>query len=193
MKKLIITISVALVLTFVFLFAFRSCASATDVTPDESLETDAGGLSDTENGEEKTDIKEYIKERIIPVLVGVLTSVSALLATLAGIRSSLAKIRSAKESFEKEAKNRDTSFKAQSEYLNAKAEELKKIVSDIPRLEKQLIALEESTKKLITECTYIGKMVSLGFSQNKDVIKSGNGAKISGLLAECERLSCKEE
>ena len=36
-------------------------------------------------------------------------------------------------------------------------------------------------------------MISLGFSQNEDVVASGNGKKISRLLEECQRLDTSKE
>ncbi len=141
--------------------------------------------------EEKMTGKEigiYIKEKILPVVIGVLTSVSALLATLVAIKRSLTSIGETKEAFKKEAKERDEHFKKESEYLNAKTEEIEKTLALVPKLQDEIVRLEENTSKLIKECTYLGKMISLGFSQNKEVVSSGNGKKISRLLEECQRL-----
>ena len=76
-----------------------------------------------------------------------------------------------------------------SEYLKKKTDEIEKTLELIPVLEAEVSRLEESTKALITECTYLGKMISLGFSQNKEVISSGNGKKINRLLTECKKIS----
>ena len=121
----------------------------------------------------------YIKERIVPIVVGVLTSASALLATLATIKRSLNKIALAREEFKSESKERRDSFKKESEYLSTKAEELSKICAEIPRLQAQLKDLKEINERLALESGYIAKMISLGFSQSKQIIASGNGKKIN--------------
>ena len=128
----------------------------------------------------------------MPVVVGVLTSVSALVATLATIKRSLNKIALAREEFKNEAKERKDSFKRESEYLSTKTEELAKICGEIPRLQAQLELLKENSEKLAKENGYIAKMISLGFSQNKQIIASGNGKKINRLLEECSKLFKKE-
>ncbi len=246
MKKVIPTIILLLIFTLVFIFCFRSCASATgygqgalegeseniqnttdnastDTTENSSTDTTENGSTDTtENSStdisdntttdtsdgfiteetptldivekiEEFDFKLYIQEKIIPVVIGVLTASSALIATLASISRSLGKMKDAKEEFKKEAGKREESFKAQSELLKTKAEELINIASEVPKLKKEIEGLHKNTEKLILECSYISQMISLGFGESKEVVKSGNGAKISRLECECNRLLKESE
>lgn len=140
---------------------------------------------------EEFDLKEYIKEKIVPVVVGVLTSASALLATLAAIKRSLSSIGETKEAFKKESKSREESFQKESELLAKKAEELERVASLVPKLQEEILVLERNTQSLIGECANLGKMISLGFSQDERVVSSGNGKKISKLLKSCQFLSSK--
>ena len=125
----------------------------------------------------------------MPVVVGVLTSSSALLATLMAIRKSLASIGETKDTFKKEAKRREEKFREESEHLREKTEEIEKMVALVPELEKRVLELDKNMQSLITECASLGKMISLGFSQDERVISSGNGKKISRLLQNCELMS----
>ena len=204
LKKLLLTVFVVLVFTVIFLLCFQHCARAETLnaisTDEVSIENGPSNepITDTEEpGSEITDkgkeIGIYIKEKILPVVVGVLTSVSALLATLMAIKRALSSIGEAKDTFKKEAKERDTRFEKESEYLNKKTEEIEAALSVVPQLEGEVLRLKESCDTLMTECTYLGKMISLGFSQNKDVVSSGNGKKINRLLKECQRISGNEE
>ncbi len=206
MKKLLITMTIVILCTTVFLFSFRYISGAESATLENIEYTEAQDTSGTEGKPDApTDIEpstqaqdeinkrgkelaEYIKDRIVPVVIGVLTSASALLATLGAIKKSLNKISLAREEFKKEAKTREESFKRESEYLSVKAEELSEICAKIPRLEKEIEELSKSTKKLVYEGGYISKMISLGFSQNKQIIASGNGKKISRLEEACASL-----
>ena len=77
-----------------------------------------------------------------------------------------------------------TSF--ESDFLRKKAEEIESALALIPRLEKEVAVLEVNTSKLMSECRDLGKMISLGFSQDERVISSGNGQKIERLLTELE-------
>ena len=189
MKKIIPTIAVVALFTIIFLLCFRSCVGASDISSsvEESVSSEQAEEFD------KEALIEYIKEKIVPIIVGVLTSVSALACTLATIKRSLNKIALAREEFKSEAKERKDSFKKESEYLKTKTEELSKICAEIPRLQNELKILSESTEKLTLESGYIAKMISLGFSQNKQIIASGNGKKINRLLKECTLISQKSQ
>ena len=196
LKKLLLTVFVVLVFTVIFLLCFQRCARAEDVTTDTSFdevsveEIDEG--ADLETVSKGKEIGIYIKEKILPVVVGVLTSVSALLATLLAIKRSLTSIGEAKDTFKKEAKERDERFEREREHLNKKTEQIDAALSVVPQLEAEILELKKNTDALITECTYLSKMISLGFSQNKDVVSSGNGKKINRLLKECQMISGKE-
>ena len=186
MKKIVPTILIVAVFTMVFMFFFRSCASAT-----EYQDTDLEGeeIFELDNDEGGFDLKTYVQEKIVPIVIGVLTAASALIASLASISRSLGKIKDARDEFKKEAAEREKTFKAQSELLKGKADELIKIASELPKLKGEILSLQESSEKLILECSYISKMISLGFGEDKNVIKSGSGAKIKRLEGECRQLA----
>ena len=197
LKKLLLTVFVVLVFTVIFLLCFQRCAQAeeveTDTSYDEVITEENESLDESEETVSRgKEIGIYIKEKILPVVVGVLTSVSALLATLLAIKRSLTSIGEAKDTFKKEAKERDARFEREREYLNKKTEQIEASISVVPQLEAEISELKKNTEALITECTYLSKMISLGFSQNKDVVSSGNGKKINRLLKECQMISGKE-
>ena len=206
-KKLLLSVGTVLAFTIIFLLCFQHCAKATEVSS-EILEVPSQDISDEESQESIKDELEveseehkpsgkeigiYIKEKILPVVVGVLTSVSALLATLVAIKRSLGAIGQTKDDFKKEAKRRDENFKEQSEYLNEKAKEIERTLALVPQLSSEITKLEKDTASLIKECTYLSKMITLGFSQSEDVISSGNGEKIKRLYDECQRIGKAEE
>ena len=183
MKKIVPTILIVAAFTLVFMFFFRSCAYAT-----ESQGASFTELESVNSEEEIFDFKVYVQEKIVPIVIGVLTAASALIASLASISRSLGKIKDARDEFKKEAKEREKAFKEQSELLKSKANELIKIASELPKLKSEISSLQENSEKLILECTYISKMISLGFGEDKNVIKSGNGEKIKRLEGECAQL-----
>lgn len=218
-KKLLLTVFVMLVFTVIFLLCFQRCARAEEIQdaissdtqdateesgtekyekedsealPNEnnpSLEDSQAVEKESEAAKKAKEIGIYIKEKILPVVVGVLTSVSALLATLMAIKRALSSIGETKDTFKNEAKERDKRFEAESEYLKKKTEEIEKALELVPILQSEIARLEKNTSALVKECTYLGKMISLGFSQSKDVVSSGNGKKINRLLTECQKLS----
>ncbi len=200
MKRTLISVFIVLLFTafFVLIFRFTSGASdvkLNDISSEEIIEnieepTVEHESEDTKEAEKKAkreETKIYIKEKIVPVVVGVLTSASALIATLGAIKRGLSSIGETKEAFKKESKSRDEQFKKESEYLTKKVEEVEKALALVPSLEEKVKLLESNTQNLILECRDLGKMISLGFSQDENVISSGNGQKISRLLEECER------
>ena len=193
MKKLFISIVVVLAFTVVFMFCFRHFSAAKSIENDLPQEmVEEALLAEAENDEKidkYTEIKEYIKEKIIPIVVGVLTSLSALLATLASIKKALGGIGKTKESFDSEAKSRAELFEKQSAYLSSQAEAVKEATALIPKLEAEIVTLKESIGKLAKENLYLGKMVCLGLGASEATVKSGNGRKMDRLLSECEELS----
>ena len=188
MKKTVITISIVLLFTLFFVLVFRYTGGAEGVSISESLEESSEVLAEekTESEIKREEIKLYIKERIVPIVIGVLTSVSAILATLGAIKRALNSIGETKELFKNESKARDEKFQRESEYLTKKAEEIENALNLIPQLESEIATLEKGTEILLRECRDLAKMVSLGFSQDDRVISSGNGQKISRLLSEIE-------
>lgn len=188
MKKTVITISIVLLFTLFFVLVFRYTGGAEGVSISESLEESSEVLAEekTESEIKREEIKLYVKERIVPIVIGVLTSVSAILATLGAIKRALNSIGETKELFKNESKARDEKFQRDSEYLTKKAEEIENALNLIPQLESEIATLEKGTEILLRECRDLAKMVSLGFSQDERVISSGNGQKISRLLSEIE-------
>ena len=191
MKKTVLTVGIVLFFTIFFVLVFRYTSNATALGAESTQEIQEKNEENSEAPKSEKELKreeakEYIKEKIIPVVIGVLTSVSAILATLGAIKRALNSIGDTKELFKKEAKNRDEKFQKESEYLTKKAEEIESALALIPRLEKEVAALEVNTSKLMSECRDLGKMISLGFSQDERVISSGNGQKIERLLTELE-------
>lgn len=162
-------------------------------TSSEGAEGDGATEDESEVDLRAEEIKNYIKERIIPVIVGVLTSLSAVLASLGAIKKSLSRLSGARDDFKNEANERKSEFARQSALLESKARELSELARLLPQLENEIAELKKAQDKLNEEAYNIGKMVSLGFSGSYAVVKSGNGRKISALLSKCRALSGKED
>ena len=120
---------------------------------------------------EDFDVKAYIQERVVPVAVGVLTSILALGTMLFKITSALKSLKNTKESFESEA----TLRARLSREIQEQAREIKEAVEDLPNL-------KERVESLVAELRLNSEILSLGFSANAEVIKSGKGRKMSSLL-----------
>ena len=125
--------------------------------------------------EQENDIKAYIMDKIVPIAVAVLTSAVAFLATLGTIARSLKALKDTKDAFKDEAKERAIFFESGIEMLDEKTQELKELVEDVPRLRGEISALAE-------ECRLNSEILTLGFSANSEVIKSGKGKKMAALL-----------
>ena len=134
-----------------------------------------GGLNTTPTAEGGIDIKDYIMDKIVPVAVAVLTSAVAFLATLGTIARSLKALKDTKDAFSDEARERAVFFESGIEMLDEKTQELKELVEDVPRLRGEISALAE-------ECRLNSEILTLGFSANSEVIKSGKGKKMAALL-----------
>ena len=139
---------------------------------------------------EEDDVSEYIQEKIAPVVAGVLTSVVALVTTLGSISKSLTSLKDTKSSFTAEAKERAESFNLSTEMLKAQAKEIKEMIGCVPELEGQLLQLKSEVENLICQSTTLAEILTLGFSANSEIIKSGRGEVMSTLL---ENAKCKAQ
>ena len=170
----------------------QNSATENEITENDTL-SEGAIENESEVDLRAEEIKNYIKERIIPVIVGVLTSLSAVLASLGAIKKSLSRLSGARDDFKNEASERKSEFARQSALLESKARELSELARLLPQLENEIAELKKAQDKLNEEAYNIGKMVSLGFSGSYAVVKSGNGRKISALLSKCRALSGKED
>lgn len=130
--------------------------------------------------ETSINVKAYIQDKIVPVVVGVLTSIIALITTIGVIAKSLKGLKDTKEAFSSEAKERAYFFESGVAHIEAKAEKIKELVKDVPDL-------QEKIKELTKECELLAEILSLGFSANEEVIKSGKGKKMALLLENAKR------
>ena len=149
--------------------------------------------SDAEAVELAGNIEQYITERIVPIVVGVLTSLVALITVLRKIFSALKSLNDTKDTFVEEAKERASAFRSNTELLESKAQEIKKTVEGVPTIEEQMTQLKGEMTTLIDECNVLAEILSLGFSANSEVIKSGKGKQMAGLLEKSKSFSSSNE
>ena len=149
--------------------------------------------SDFEAEEIANDIETYITERIVPIVVGVLTSMVALITVLRKIFSALRSLNDTKDTFVEEAKERASAFRSNTELLETKAQEIKKTVEKVPTLDEQMVQLKGEMSALIDECNVLAEILSLGFSANSEVIKSGKGKQMAKLLEKSKNFSSSND
>ena len=186
MKKFILTMSIVLVFTFVFLFTFRGCASATDVVSSEHSESQASIESQTEGQaieEENFDLKLYIKERIVPVVVGVLTAIAGLLSTIISIKRSVRSLTNLKNSFSEEKAEREASLADNKKLLQEEVARLQNQTKDLPKM-------KEKVEQLSEQIGTMGQMLQLAYSADVNLVKTGKAKKMELLVA---KMKPKEE
>ncbi len=158
--------------TLILFFSFVLCFMMCGICRAEDALTES---AEEVQGNEDVNLKEYITERILPVIIGVATSSFGFVAVLGTISRSLKSLKDTKEAFSKEAKDRQENFDKATELLRAKADELEALVHDVP-------LLKEHLNELAQEEELLAEILTLGFSANADIIKSGKGKKMAILL-----------
>ena len=121
------------------------------------------------------ELESYIKEKIVPVVVGVLTAVIALITTLGSVAKSLNELKDTKTTFKSEAQERASSFEKSVKLLDEQAKKIETAINNIPEMREKISQLNE-------ECKAIARIVSLGFSSNEDVVRSGKGHEMAVLV-----------
>ena len=178
MKKLIITISIIVALTFILLIVFRCGADAQEV-----IQETAGEAAITDAAEaEEFNLYNYIKEKILPIVIGVLTSVSALLATLVAVKRSLNALHEEKDNYKKEAAALEKKVLESTKVLSDRVEKLQSAVDEIKKSTSGVPDFDARIEAVQNILTSTCEILTLGFSANADIIKTGKGKKMEILL-----------
>ncbi|MBO5312479.1 MAG: hypothetical protein J6B29_00800 [Clostridia bacterium] len=142
---------------------------------------------------EGTEISNYLRDRVMPIVAGVLTSAIALISTLYSIGKSLKGLKGIKEELSAEAKSRRESLAGSTALLEGRTEEIKAILKDVPQLQGEIKELERGIEELREQSYILGEILSLGFSADEDIIKSGKGARMASLLERSGREISRNE
>lgn len=138
-------------------------------------------------------LKDYIEEKILPIIVGVVTSIIALLSTLRGIFSSLKSLKASKENFEREQEKIKESSNAELEKITEKYNEIKSEIKSVVQIKDGLCELKEKTEILSKEIENLSQIAALGFCKDKDLVLEGASREIVILAKENKELNNREE
>lgn len=140
-----------------------------------------------------TSFKTYIEEKILPIIVGVVTSIIALLSTLRGIFSSLKSLKASKENFEREQEKIKESSRAELEKITERYNEIKSEIKSVVQIKDGLCELKEKMEILSKEIENLSQIAALGFCKDKDLVLEGASREIVILAKENKELNNREE
>ena len=138
-------------------------------------------------------LKDYIEEKILPIIVGVVTSIIALLSTLRGIFSSLKSLKASKENFEREQEKIKERSRAELEKITERYNEIKSEIKSVLQIKDGLCELKEKTEILSKEIENLSQIAALGFCKDKDLVLEGASREIVILAKENKELNNREE
>lgn len=160
MKKVII-----ILMTIILCFAFAVVVSA------EETEQDKG-----------QEIKTYIEEKIVPIVVGVITSIIALMGTLKGVLNALKGLKSAKDDFDATSENIKSSKEKDSNALKEHCKTIEDAVKNVPELLSKIEAQQKTIKRL-EEIVFIStEILSLAYSANSELVRTGKAKEMHRLI-----------
>lgn len=186
MKKALISILCAFLLSCLFaLSVFAGGAADTEQNQVQNQES-TEGVSDFSTS--SWDLRDYLIEKIAPVLVGVLTGVGALATTLGAIKKSLSSLKDAKKDLTDEnTKNREL-FLEQSSRLVACGSKMEDTSLAIEDLSNKIDTLEKQLYYLSEQSCSLAKIVTIGFLGDEKRVGSGTGEKMMLLLENSQGL-----
>ena len=166
-----------LILLFILLFTFSLAlvSFATDVAENENSE-----------------LQNYVEEKIVPVIIGVATSIVALLSTLKGVFNALRGLKESKDTFDKEQAKIKENSKKELEQIKRKYDEIKVAVECVPLISEEIKALCNKTSILSQEIAGLSKIASLGFSKESELVREGKSREIVRLANKNEELIVNE-
>lgn len=141
-----------------------------------------------EQNDKGEEIRTYVEEKIVPILMGVATSIIALLGTLKGVFNALKGLKESKATFDKEQAKIKENSKRELEEIKKKYEEIKTLVSCVPQLDMQIKELNKGSALLASEVANLSEIASLGFSESYELVKSGKAREIVLLANENREL-----
>lgn len=124
------------------------------------------------------ELKSYVEEKIAPILVGVMTSIIALLGTLRGIFSMVKGVCESKEIFENQQKTARESSRKFFEEMKDKYQEIKNDTESVSDLKREASLLRTRVDDLCLEIANLSEIARAGFLRDKDLIKEGKARKI---------------
>ena len=181
MKKIASTIFIVVIVTVVFIFCFRSCAFASGLESELVALEEAEEISETlptENVQDDTkefDLKLYIQERIVPVVVGVITAIAGLLSTILSIKRTLRSLTNLKNSFSEEKAQREASLADNKKLLQNEVSRLQAQTKDLPKMKETIDQLREQIGTM-------GQMLQLAYSADANLVKTGKAKKMALLV-----------
>ena len=202
------TIVIVLLFTLAFLYCFRACVGAIDANIDGGGEgteikeeypgegednpsvADDGDNEETVGveplphgeGEEKSDLKTYVEERIVPVITGVGAAIGAIFIALGPLVSAIRAIKNAVAAFSKKDEERNASVKESNRLMQKNIERIEASVSSVPALQAQNEQFKKQVDELKLVCTTLAQITALGFQANADVVRTGKGRKMASML-----------
>lgn len=140
-----------------------------------------------------TSFKTYIEEQILPIIVGVATSIIALLSTLKGIFSALKSLKESKEQFDTDREKIKSESQAEMRKITEKYNEIKEEIKLACQIGDGLCDLKRKTEILAEEIANLSKIASLGFSESKELVSEGKQREIVILAGKNRELIDNEE
>ena len=140
-----------------------------------------------------TSFQAYIEEQILPIIVGVATSIIALLSTLKGIFSALKSLKESKEQFDTDREKIKSESQAEMKKITEKYNEIKEEIKLACQIGDGLCDLKRKTEILAEEIANLSKIASLGFSESKELVSEGKQREIVILAGKNRELIDNEE
>ena len=135
----------------------------------------------------KGEIKDYIEEKIAPVVIGVLTGIIGLISSIGTIKKAVNSLKDTKEILHSDSLERAMDYKRSKELISQNEEKIK------TELDNTVKALKEKMAHLEKRELLVAKVISLGFASNSDVVRSGRAAEMAKLVSQIEGDYANEE
>ena len=179
---------------FVILGVMLAFALALSVSA-EGVDTEAGSVTEAQVGTEADaqreeddafDLKSYLTEKVVPVAVGVLTSIVALMGTVAKVKSSLVTLDSSSKGLKERRETVGSTLKSVKEELDSGIAEIKGSVEAIPQIKEGYKELAEGYEALKNQSRQLMEAIKAGFEAMPDAVEKGAVRKIA-ILTEKSR------
>lgn len=175
----------------IFIFILALClvtlafsVSATEVS-EEKTDTSTSVLAESI---EDFDIKGYVTEKLLPILISAFSGITGLIGAAVVIKKSVGSMRDTSCSITEIINNRELGLEDEVEEMNRELDEIRNHGAEILALKSSLQDLRNELSTLIMESHNMARMVTLGFMGDERAMRDGRATKIYKLLEKNNQL-----
>ena len=154
------------------------------------------GASQVQNQEipkEVFDFKEYFQEKLLPIVIGVLTACCGLISSLVSIKKALLSLKEEKEIISKRDKEREKLLDGERRQIKEFNAQARAQLNAINQANQSIEEIKEGTLRLAMEIDLLSQAIGIVAFKDEEMVRTGKGKILYTLLEDSKALHAQLE